>query len=406
MKHQERQDGKFPVSIRLTHNKKSAYISTGLYVTKKQINSKTFELKDQFVIERTNMCIRDYEQCLLSFSIGTLSNMSVSDIKHSLTLKNDRIDFYKWCENYLAGTPTKAMRSLKYALDIMRNEMSIKKFYVTDFTSNFIDRYKKHLDSRYIIAPNGSMLKRKMSDGGKRSYLSALCCAFRMIKKEYNTEFIQVISHDPFINFKNYQSPAAKKRSIDVRTLRTIFAMDYTSEGKNKARDVMMISFCLCGINLMDLFNMTKDCYDEETGRITYNRSKTKDKRKDKALSSIQVEPEIKELMSKYISKKNDKLFDFGDYLNGTIFSHAICNQIYYICEELEIKKKLSPYWFRHTWATIARNKCGVSKDDIDLCLNHIGNNPMADVYIDYDWSIIDRANRKVLDYVFHSDKE
>jgi integrase len=86
-------------------------------------------------------------------------------------------------------------------------------------------------------------------------------------------------------------------------------------------------------------------------------------------------------------------------------FSRKIGMNVASVCKQLKLPN-MSPYWFRHTWATIARNKCGVSKDDIDMCLNHIGNNPMADVYIDYDWSIIDRANRKVLDYVFHSDKE
>ena len=65
MRHQKRRDGKYPVSIRLTHNKKSTYLSTGLYVSGKQINSKTFEIKDQFVLERTNNTIRDYERFLL-----------------------------------------------------------------------------------------------------------------------------------------------------------------------------------------------------------------------------------------------------------------------------------------------------------------------------------------------------
>jgi integrase len=150
---------------------------------------------------------------------------------------------------------------------------------------------------------------------------------------------------------------------------------------------------------------MDKDCYDKKNNRITYNRSKTKKRRKDRALSSIRIEPEIQGLIDKYMAKQGERLFYFGDFPDGDVFSHTISNRIYWMCKELNIKR-MSPYWFRHTWATVARNKCGVSKDDIDLCLNHIGNNPMADVYIDYDWSIIDIANRKVLDYVFHSDKE
>jgi integrase len=70
------------------------------------------------------------------------------------------------------------------------------------------------------------------------------------------------------------------------------------------------------------------------------------------------------------------------------------------IGREIEINN-LTSYYFRHSWATIARNKCGVSNDDIDLGLVHSNKNKMADVYIDIDYSLIDDANRKVLDLVF-----
>lgn len=405
LRHQERQDGKFPVAIRVTHNRQSVYMPTGLYVSKKQINSKTFELKDQFVIERTNETIREYERMLLSFGTSTLANMSASEIKKAVTLSDERIDFYKWCEDYLAGNPSKNMRSLKNAIYIMKEEMKIRQFYITDFTSSFLNKYKAHLDNRDAIMPFGCKSHRKMADGTKRLYIALLCSAFRLIKKEYNTEFVQVIKHDPFIGFKNSPASPPRKRSLDVPTLRMLLEHEYSTQEKNTARDILKISFCLCGINLMDLFTMSKDCYDCNKKRITYNRSKTKASRKDAALSSISVEPEIQELIEKYFAKKGDKLFYFGDYKDGDAFSSNICNRVYYMCKELEMKR-ISPYWIRHTWATIARNKCGVSKDDIDLCLNHSGNNPMADVYIDYDWSIIDKANRKVLDYVFHSEEE
>jgi hypothetical protein len=71
------------------------------------------------------------------------------------------------------------------------------------------------------------------------------------------------------------------------------------------------------------------------------------------------------------------------------------------VAEALEIDVPLSIYYARHSWATIARNKCRISKSDVDECLNHvIPENRIADTYIEKDWSFIDDANRKVLDYV------
>ena len=57
----------------------------------------------------------------------------------------------------------------------------------------------------------------------------------------------------------------------------------------------------------------------------------------------------------------------------------------------------------RHSFATIARNDCDVSMDDIALCLTHRSGYDMTDTYVRPDFSRVDRVIRKVLDYVFHS---
>ena len=92
-KHQQRVDGKFPVSIRVTHNRRSKYISTGIYVPKSSINSKTFEIKDQYVIERMNANIREMEKKLLSVSMFELSEMPVESVVSLVRASNSRIDF-------------------------------------------------------------------------------------------------------------------------------------------------------------------------------------------------------------------------------------------------------------------------------------------------------------------------
>ena len=45
-----------------------------------------------------------------------------------------------------------------------------------------------------------------------------------------------------------------------------------------------------------------------------------------------------------------------------------------------------------------------ISKDDIDLCLNHVNKaHKMADVYIDKDFTRIDQANRRMIDLLFQT---
>ena len=66
------------------------------------------------------------------------------------------------------------------------------------------------------------------------------------------------------------------------------------------------------------------------------------------------------------------------------------------------IPEDTKAYSVRHSWATIARNVLNISKDDIDLCLNHVNEaHKMADVYIDKDFTRIDQANRRMIDLLF-----
>lgn len=59
---------------------------------------------------------------------------------------------------------------------------------------------------------------------------------------------------------------------------------------------------------------------------------------------------------------------------------------------------KLSYYWCRHSWATIAA-ELDIPKEVISHALGH-GNNTVTDIYINFDYKKVDEANRKVIDCV------
>ena len=62
-------------------------------------------------------------------------------------------------------------------------------------------------------------------------------------------------------------------------------------------------------------------------------------------------------------------------------------------------REGIEPFTFyaaRKTWASLAR-RAGVEKATIDECLCHIGDFPVADIYIERDWGLLNEANRKVL---------
>ncbi|MBR1525032.1 MAG: hypothetical protein IJ640_00010 [Prevotella sp.] len=399
--HQLRRDGKYPVSIRITHNRKSCYVPTGLYCKKSQINQKTFEIKDQFVIARTAQTIMGYEQKLLTVNTADLQSMSGEELKLFLTLSANSIDYLGYCQKLVDNDPEK-WGDLKHAIALIR-EMGIDNMTAMDFTSHFIRRFREYMDNKQLPVTKNSVIVsyKPYAQNTKRSYLVAVCQVFRMLQRQYNTEFNKVIYHDPFISFENYKHAVTTKRSMPVERLRVFLGLHGRTKKQQLTLDMMKLSFCLCGINLMDLLVMEKSSFDRETMRLTYERHKTKDSRSDHALTSVRIEPEIYDLIEKYLAPNDsERLFVFGNLKPNASSTRLVACRTARTCKSLGFEH-VTPYWFRHTWATIARNDCDISKDDIDLCLVHVGNNPMADVYIRPDWSRIDKANRKVLDLVF-----
>jgi integrase len=61
----------------------------------------------------------------------------------------------------------------------------------------------------------------------------------------------------------------------------------------------------------------------------------------------------------------------------------------------------LTFYAARHTWATLAENSVGIDGYTVHQCLNHSDEKmKITGRYIKTDWRPINRANRKVLDFL------
>lgn len=62
----------------------------------------------------------------------------------------------------------------------------------------------------------------------------------------------------------------------------------------------------------------------------------------------------------------------------------------------------LQYYAARHSWATIAVNRVGVDKYTVHSALNHVDETMrITDIYIERDFVNENKANRKVVKYVF-----
>ena len=379
LEHQKRRDNKYPVSICVTHNRKKAYISTGYYVDKSKI-SRNFELRDNLILSELLDRIEMYEKKFISLGLNA-DRYSARELADFVSAKSG-MDFLEYFENYVS--------------ELKLSKKSIGLYYIC---YNHLKRFKGDISileitTLFLCSFLEYLQKANVGKRGQQYYMVLLKAVYRDAINIYRKKTGEYID-DAYDGFVIPDAPAPRKRNISADKIRELICVTELLPKHEFARDVFLISFLLCGTNTVDLFGLEK----EKDGRISYYRTKTAGRRKDNAFISYKIEPELRVYLEKYAGK--EKAFDFSErYKNSSGFNAKVNDWLKYFVEPFGLPLDFSTYYARHSWATIARNRCGISKDDIAACLNH-ATRVVTDDYIELDHSVIDNANRKITDFVF-----
>lgn len=223
---------------------------------------------------------------------------------------------------------------------------------------------------------------------------------FRDIRAVFNHAIdYEITSAYPFRRFK-IRPETTRKRSMPVERLRELFAYPVEPHAVFYL-DMFKLIFMFMGINTVDLHRLKQITTE---GRVEYRRAKTH------RLYSVKVEPEALEIIRKYPGTKGllsaaDRWKDHRDFNHQTNIALGKIGAVER--RGLGGKKFIEPafpglttYWARHSWATIAAS-LDIPKDTISAALGH-GGNTVTDIYIDFDQSKVDAANRRVLDWVLY----
>ena len=398
--HQKRGDGTYNIKIRVIQNKRKKYLSTVWYVTKDDL-TRSLKLKNKRYIDLTNELIQKYRSKCDRYgeSLKSMTVEQVIDIITSSEGEKFELDFvaYTWKEiermreaghTGNAATYVTAIRSLvKF---VGREEVMI-----SEITAKFLQDWAAWISKQPNVT-RGYVT---------HNYLNRMRAIHNRAKREFNDEDAGIIRipNSPFNHIDFPKLPASRKRALTSEQIRAIANLDYTmimQPGTNRfnfARDIFLLSFCLIGMNAVDLYHCT-DCKD---GRITYQRTKTKERRVDKAEISIKIEPEIQALVDKYRDPSGERVFKFYKMYSSMDTLSAAINKGLKKIGELVGVEDLEFYAARHSWATIALNDAGVDKYTVHTALNHVDDSMrVTDIYIRKSYEPIDQANRKVLDYM------
>ena len=391
-------DGTKNIKVRIYHNKSSQYISTPYYVEEKYLKDGVVsgEYRDSELLnfELGNLIQKCRSICL---KLGTerSSRMSCSEIKEQIIAAMEPdyeyIDFVSFANKIIEKTEKEKTKEwYQSSLNALIWFYGRNKIDVRDITAQRMNELKERLAT-------GGINGKPMSPGGISNYLRGIRSLFNKAKDHYNNVDYDIIRipNDPFSSKVKIPKYRRSRKSLSVEDIKRIRDGQFSTARANMARDVFMIMFYMMGINVKDLYSIKNTI----RGRLEYERSKTETEDNIYRFPlSIRIEPELAILVKKYSDIAFLSYFrrQYCDYRN---FMRAVNKGLETISDELHLCCRITTNWARHSWASIARNRAGVPKADIDFCLGHVNNDyKMADIYIDIDYSIFDKSNRAVLD--------
>lgn len=369
------------VTVVLSHKGQRRRIPTNLILKETDISrsGKITSRKIQKAIEDKINVLKDG---LYELEIDLMDkDVTVDWIYDRLTKRkeSESLDFFEYTEGWVERSTNKGKKNYLIMLNSLERFNGCRQLPFSLIDYNFLNNYKRFLDGH----PRAQSL-----------YLGNIRHIFNEAIKEYNTEERRVVTSNPFSRFVIPKDvPQTKDRVIDIENLIKVFNFNGTRR-VGMARDCYIMSFCLIGMNSVDLY----ECTSYKKGVLAYDRAKTKDKRSDNAHIEIEVPEVIKPLFKKY--KGTSRVFDFCQrYTNPGSFNKHINKGLHIIAETLGIPK-FDFYSARHTWASVARNKLGIDKYTIHEALNHKSNLDITDIYIQKDYTNINKANAMVVKYI------
>lgn len=405
-------DGTYNVKVRFIKDKKVKRVSTDLFATDSDLTS-DLKLKEESIVKQeADRLVLHYRTMVNSLHFDS-ENCDVSEIVNRLLCKEEAekpIDFIAFSKKWISETTIKGKDNYTTALNSFIRFLGKEELEIKKITVDLLEQYRD-----YIINVRNERVKALQAEGKRvpsnrclSLYLMSLRHLYGEAQRFYNKpdKGLMRIPHTPFEYFKIPKQEATRKRAVTPQQIKAIWSLPYQNIHKgvkqtcrpDLAKDCFILSFCLMGINSADLYNATL----LRDNRLVYCRTKTKERRLDKAKMEVVVPDMVLPIIEKYRDTTGQRLFRFyKDYRDHKAFNKAINKGLKGIGDQLNIDD-LEFYAARHSWATIALNKCGIDKYTVHAALNHVDESMrVTDIYIERDFVNENKANAKVIKYVF-----
>lgn len=390
----KKNDGTYPIILRVTYYRKTLKIPLGHCVQESDWDDKKQQVKNTSKVSssivRLNNILKN-EQALI---YDKVAEVDISGSLKDLTPKELKLILYP---------PEKSESNIYDYIDSLIEEklQSQKKSSALAYRGvkrKLQDLYGERLKSFDQV--NYSLLKKVESEhlgkGGSYGGLGVYMRTFRAICNRAIKDKILSADLYPFKEYK-IKTGDTQRRALSEKDFESFRNAVFKNAPLCFAQDLFMASFFMRGMNFIDIAYLTKENIEGDFERIRYQRNKTG------KFFSIKISDPLRQLLNKYASKKERFLFpilDFGVPESG--YYERIRNSRMRVNKSLkEIAKNLSLqpftiYAARHTYATMGKRK-GVPTAVIQESLGH-QTETITQTYLNsFDNSVIDDYDELIM---------
>jgi hypothetical protein len=383
-------DGRIPVIFRITNNKKSTSIISGVKIIPNEWDTNKCKIVKQHPKSKElNILLSkrliELENKLLEVS-STADDISVHDLKKALLNDNKplKIKFSDFALAEISNLEEKNKFSNAKAYETAANRLvgyAGAELTLDKVTFSLLSDFETHLIKNGLTRNSVAVYMREI-----RAILN------KAIKKKFLSR-----EQYPFTDYK-IKTEKTVNRPISQSELLTV--KQYPLEEGTRlwhSRNMFLLIFNLIGISFIDLSLLKHSSIQSD--RVLYRRRKTG------KIYSIKLTDEAKRIINLYKNENSEFLISYTAIdgipkekeRDAIALNLKTCNKYLKRLGKLcELPIPLTTYVARYTWANIAKT-LGYPKDQIAEALGHEYGNRVTGIYLDsYGNEVIDEMNEQV----------
>ncbi len=356
-------NGTFPIRLRIMHNRVNSHISLGYYLSEKEWDAKNERLRSSSKsygnVSRFNNDLQTRKAKYFEIigeleRDGILDNLSASQLKGHLEKKpKGNVSFGDFIQQ-------------QYELKLNANKSGTARTYKD--LANFLRRYNDgSLNLSFVEIDYNFLVQLEHQHIGKGNQYSSLSVYLRTLRSLFNEAIKMGLvneKHYPFTMYK-IKEGQPRRSALTKENFQLVKQSEFRQgSAKQIGRDFYLASFYLHGMNWMDMCLLTYENLSDDLTRLQYVRKKT-GKPFNLKVSQPLIDA-INSLKPFNASNRNDFIFpvlkieDNPDKYDTKINNRRLKINKYLkmVAKELGISS-FSIYSARHTYATMLWENSG-----------------------------------------------